>query len=275
MKTLFSFSTLIVMAFLSYQAVQPEQLPAVKEAAKPPAAVIEQAAEADCREPILADRVQRARLEAQILASTARVRLETWSVASNDAGYEIIHSENHATVKDGRTLVTHNHFDIPLSLRRSEEEPEIYTIIFIYSAAGELRHRGLLSDFAIAMEDPETLLLAHGDAGFLTGLGFTPAAFAGWDALPPLAGAEVAQVDWDGGRSRVDWVTVGAVAVDEGTPRIELADGTLKGASGGGIFWNGRHIANNWKVERALDAEGEVVFERTTAALNSPRLLNG
>ncbi len=106
MKTLFSFSTLIVMAFLSYQAVQPEQLPAVKEAAKPPAAVIEQAAEADCREPILADRVQRARLEAQILASTARVRLETWSVASNDAGYEIIHSENHATVKDGRTLVT-------------------------------------------------------------------------------------------------------------------------------------------------------------------------
>ncbi len=219
--------------------------------------------------------MQRVRLEAQILASTARVRLETWIVAQNDAGYELFHSENHATVKDGRTLVTHNHFDIPLSLRQTAGEPEIFTTVFIYSAAGELRHRGQLSDFAVILEDPETLVLAHREAGFLTGLGFSPAAFASWESLPPLAGVEVAQIDWDGVRARVDWVTVGEVIVGGGTPRIELADGTKTGASGGGIFWNGRHIANNWKVEKGLDGQGSVVVETTTAALNSERLVSG
>jgi hypothetical protein len=45
--------------------------------------------------------------------------------------------------------------------------------------------------------------------------------------------------------------------------------GVLGGASGGGIFWNGYHIANNWTLVEMIGADGTILRQMTTAALNS------
>jgi NADH:ubiquinone oxidoreductase subunit B-like Fe-S oxidoreductase len=79
----------------------------------------------------------------------------------------------------------------------------------------------------------------------------------------------VAQVDWDGERAHIDWVVVDKIITQEGTPRLILSNGVLNGASGGGIFWNGYHIANNWSLIEMVGADGTVLGQVTTAALNS------
>jgi negative regulator of sigma E activity len=47
----------------------------------------------------------------------------------------------------------------------------------------------------------------------------------------------------------------------------------LKGASGGGVFWNGNHIAINWQTVRLLEEDGEVLEQFSTVALNSDRVV--
>jgi hypothetical protein len=69
-------------------------------------------------------------------------------------------------------------------------------------------------------------------------------------------------------------VSVTDFTVENGVPRIVLADGAMAGASGGGIFWDGYHIANNWRVKRILDSIGERSSQITTAALNSQLVLS-
>lgn len=212
----------------------------------------------------------KAKLEAQILSSTVRVYFQTWVVAPDEGGYLTYESVGHATVKDGRYLVTHNHTEIPLSIRSREGDPESFTQVFLFNAGGELRHEGPLTDFSIVVEDAETLVLAHRENGFLESLGFTSAEFKSWEPLALEVGMEVAQIDWDGEKARVDWVAVSDFTVEKGVPRIALADGATVGASGGGIFWQGYHIGNNWRVEEQLDNMGDVIGQSTTAALNSP-----
>ena len=222
-----------------------------------------------CADPTAEHRARCLELETQILSATVRIEFQTWMVASNETGYEILNAVGHATVKDGRYLVTHNHTEIPLSIDPLAGEDEVFTRVFMYTAAGELVHEGPLTDFAIIFEDDETVILAHHETGFMTALGFASANFSSWQDGTPEIGTEVAQVDWDGERTRVDWITVTDVTTQSGVPQIELVGGAKKGASGGGIFWQGRHIANNWSVERGLDSQGNVVVEKTTAALNS------
>ncbi len=84
---------------------------------------------------------------------------------------------------------------------------------------------------------------------------------------------EVAQIDWDGRTTRVDWVPVREVTLESGVPRLKLDDGAMVGASGGGIFFQGQHIANNWRVEEQIDASGAVVGQFTTVALNSTQVV--
>jgi len=84
-------------------------------------------------------------------------------------------------------------------------------------------------------------------------------------------GLEVAQLDWDGRTARVDWVRVDRVLGDgEGT--ILVLDSCIKvGASGGGVFWNGVHIANN--LSRSTDCQldpGPGLQQYSKAALNPP-----
>jgi hypothetical protein len=222
-----------------------------------------------CAEPSLEWSDRCALLEAQILSATVRISFQTWAPASDGTSREMLMSGGHATVKDGRYLVTHNHYDIPLSIRHQEGEPESYTHVYLYDAAGELRHSGPLTDFSIVVEDMETLVLAHKESSFFEALGFTSAEFKSWAQLPLGVGMEVAQVDWDGKRARVDWATVSDLAVENGVPRIVLDDGAMAGASGGGIFWQGTHIANNWRAKGEIGSAGDMINRSTTAALNS------
>jgi hypothetical protein len=103
-------------------------------------------------------------------------------------------------------------------------------------------------------------------------LGLRPAEFVEWESLPLQAGMEVAQIDWDETTTRVDWTTVQEVKMDDGAPMLVLEDGVMAGASGGGIFGEGTHIANNWKLRQMIDASGNVTDSVTTVALNSAQV---
>jgi hypothetical protein len=127
----------------------------------------------------------------------------------------------------------------------------------------------------IVVEDAETLVLDFGtyrDGGteMFTAFGLASAEPAAWGSLPIQPGMEVAQVDWDGSNTHVDWVTIEGIITDGGTPRLELDNYVEGGASGGGVFWGGYHIANNWYRATTNNANsGAVIRQYSAAALNS------
>lgn len=211
-------------------------------------------------------------MEQKILMSTVRIMVQTWIVEPGDKGYVIDNSIGHATIMGGQYLVTHNHFSIPLSIRPQSGEPESYGQVFIYDFQGKLLLEAPLTDFNLVLEDEEALVFAHGEPTLFSDLGFESAEFKDWHALPIRTGMEVAQIDWDGETTRVDWTTVQEVRIDESAPNLVLEDGAIPGASGGGIFWNGYHVANNWRIEEKLDASGTVIDSVTAVALNSTRV---
>lgn len=211
----------------------------------------------------------RQQIEERILNSTIRFYIETWAVRPGDSGYDFDSASGHGTLKDGRYLVTHNHFSAPLSSQSHDRESNAYTMVTLTDSNGEALFKGPVSDFEVVWEDPETLVITHKDSDLFQKLGFVSAEFKQWSSVPLEAGMEVAQVDWDGATTRVDWTTVQEVTVNEGTPRLVLADDVTLGASGGGIFWQGVHIANNWLLVQELGASGELLSATTKVALNS------
>jgi hypothetical protein len=217
----------------------------------------------------------RQQIEEQILNATVRFYIETWVVAPGDSGYTIDSASGHGTLKDGGYLVTHNHFSTPPSGQSHKQDSSAYSIVTLANSEGETLFRAPLSDFKVVWEDPETLVITHKDSDLFERLGFVPAEFQEWSSLPLEAGMEVAQVDWDGETTRVDWTTVQKVSVDEGTPRLVLVDEVMSGASGGGIFWQGYHIANNWSLVQELGAADELINATTKVALNSALVVNG
>jgi hypothetical protein len=226
-------------------------------------------------QPAIANADAYQQIEERILKATVRFYIETWVVRAGDAGYDIDYSSGHGTVKDGRFLVTHNHFNVPLSIRPRYGESELYTSLSLANSRGEILFKGPLSDFEVVWEDPETVVIAHKNDGFFEKLGFESAEFEEWSSVPLEAGMEVAQVDWDGTTTRVDWATVQEVSVQDGTPRLVLADDVTIGASGGGIFWQGVHIANNWRQVQQFDGSGTLINAVTTVALNSAEVGDG
>jgi hypothetical protein len=213
-------------------------------------------------------------LEDQILSSTVRMTIQSWTLAEGEKGFDVEVTGGHATVKDGQYLVTHNHFLMPLSVGRRLGKPESSSMVFLYDTQGVLLAKAPLSDFEIVLEEAETVIFAHKEARFFEKLGLASAAFKDWGALSVQEGTEVAQVDWDGKLSRVDWTTVQAVQETEGAPVLVLDDGVLPGASGGGIFWNGYHVANTWRFEEQLDAAGELIDTISVVALNSAAVVH-
>jgi hypothetical protein len=200
--------------------------------------------------------------------------IESWIVRPDEKGYDIEYTLGHGTVMAGRYLVTHNHFEVPLNIMQRPGDAGSYGVVYLYNSSGELLHKGPLSDFELARSDVETLVFAHKEAGFFEDLGIASAGYAAWPAVMLEPEMEVAQVDWDGETARVDWVNVKEVILNNGTPRLVLDDGVLQGASGGGIFWQGIHVANNWQLHEKIDASGAVVEAVTTVALNSAGILN-
>jgi hypothetical protein len=208
-------------------------------------------------------------LEQRILAATVRIELQGWTVADDESSYDIDYTVGHATVRDGRYLITHNHFRIPLSIRPQDGESEVYTSVILSDSNGETFFKGPISDFELAWEDPETLVFAYKDEKPFQDAGIISAEFSDWSSIPLKVGMEVAQVDWDGATTRVDWTTVQEVDIEDGVPRLVLADGVTLGASGGGIFWHGIHIANNWLLVQHYGESGTLTDTTTKVALNS------
>lgn len=211
-------------------------------------------------------------LEEQLLRATVRIKVESWVVRLDESGYDIDASTGHGTVTGGRFLITHNHFSVPLSILNRQANEASYGLVYLYDSRGNLLHKGPLLDFVVAREEMETLVLAHKEAGFFETLGFTSAAIGTEAFFAP--GMEVAQVDWDGAKARIDWVQVKQVILEGGAPRLVLDDGVLPGASGGGIFLAGKHVANNWRLEEKIDGAGIVVQALTAAALNPQGMAN-
>lgn len=210
-------------------------------------------------------------MEQAILATTVRLEFYRWRDGSDNQLREHIDSGiSHATVKDGRYLLTHNHFYIDLQESKSGE-----TVRFsIYRANGELLVMDMpITAFSVVAADSQTLLLdfqEYAGVGFFDVIDMPSATFAVGESLNLQPGMEVAQVDWDGATTHVDWVQVGRVLNNHDTPQVELANVVMPGASGGGIFWNGYHIGNNWKVATAFhQGSNQIDRQYSIAALDS------
>jgi hypothetical protein len=174
---------------------------------------------------------------------------------------------------DGRYLVTHNHFSIPLPTLKNVKNNGS-AAVSMYKANGEIIiMEAPPTVFTVVVEDPETLVLdfGTGDAGqgFFEMLGMPSARFKAWQHLQLRRGMEVAQIDWDGATAHVDWVRVNDLDMVDGTPTLELDSFVTPGASGGGVFWQGYHIANNWATVAVLNEAGSVMRQYSKTALNS------
>jgi hypothetical protein len=177
----------------------------------------------------------------------------------------------HGTVVGGRYLLTHNHFPINGNALSRGGDDRV-TAVSIFRASGELVLQNMpLACFAVHTMDEEILMLdfgAPGGVGFFDKAGIPSDETLSHDALALQPGSEVAQIDWDGATTHVDWAHVVAVHDEDGLPYVELDSFVQHRASGGGVFLNGRHIANNWMRCTIQFRSGEVTRRYSVAALN-------
>lgn len=222
-----------------------------------------------------ADAAQRVReqcelYEQQILAAV--VRLEVVAPSLDDPSL-LIGRGGLGTIKDGQFIVVHNHFMVDLSIFADEAKKDLASLT-LYGGNGYMLLRDVGPPlFEIVIEDQETLILDFGTndegEGFFDWYRVPSAPFRNLHEITIQPGSEVAQVNWDGQITYIDWVKVQEVITLEGVPRLVLANPIYKGSSGGGVFWNGIHIANNWKTIVRIDESGAETYQYSIAALNS------
>jgi hypothetical protein len=207
-------------------------------------------------------------VEQRILSSTVQVEWQVWQLEVDEWAYSRFMS--FATVREGRYLVTHNHHDIPLS----EPDNKALVKVSIYTADGKLiwsQAPGQI--FTIEEENSETLILDFGGyrgERLFESMGIPSAEFKTWELLSLKPGMEVAQIDWDNEIGHVEWVLIKDVITENGIPRLILDNHVVSGSSGGGVFWNGYHIANTWSQVMVYDENRETVMDQfSVAALNS------
>lgn len=222
-------------------------------------------------------------LEQEILSSTVRLEIDAWigqpagPDGSSQRAYRPLRGNGHATVKDGRYLITHNHFSVPLS---THGEPAVIAFgkVSVFTASGQRLHlegQSVILDHAGGRR--ETVVLNFGlvdGVGFFESAGLSSADFISGRPLTLEPGAEVAQINWDGAATYVQWTTVEAVTTQDGVPSLVLSKGLQPGASGGGVFWNGYHVANNWTAVETYDPNRQTYGEKSTAALNDDNVLS-
>jgi hypothetical protein len=183
----------------------------------------------------------------------------------------------HATVINGRYLVTHNHYPISgEELSRGGEG--LISAVSVFKANGDIiLLKTPLSYFTVLTVEPEVLVLdfkEYGGIGFFETLGVPSATMRTWDGLSLRPGSEVAQVDWDGSTAHVEWTRVAAIHAEGESPYIELDSFVEQGSSGGGVYYVGYHIANNWSRLTIREAEtGEIITQFSTAALDTATML--
>ncbi len=211
----------------------------------------------------------------QVLSTTVRVHVHHWQVNEDGSKGEYVDGGvGHGTVKDGRYLVTHNHYKVPLA---NVDDAELVQLT-VKDWRGEMVLQDMpLTAVTVVAVDAETLVLdfgQYGEIGLLEMMGLPSAQYQSYESLSLQVGAEVAQVDWDGNKAHVDWTIVEAVHVENGVPQLRLANGLTEGASGGGVFWNGIHVANNWScVNNYNQQTGELVHQYSVAAVNAGQSL--
>jgi hypothetical protein len=228
-----------------------------------------------CAKPRENEREQCEALEAHILASV--IRFEIFGPSDDDPAV-LVYRVGHGTVINGRYLVVHNHFHLDVNAFEGAFAEDIF--IDLYRADGQILLQNLHPPvFRVVREEPETMLWDFGSGesgeGFFESLGVTSASFKGPDQVQPKPGIEVAQVVWDGQSTGIEWVTIEEVNLDGEQPTIMLGNPLQLGASGGGVFWEGHHIANNWMRLRFVDANDQITREASLAALNTEWILNG
>lgn len=173
---------------------------------------------------------------AKILASTVRLEF-------HGQGGGI----GHATVVGGRYLITHNHYPTSGETLSRGRDGSIDAVSVLKANGEVILLKAPLSYFSVTLIAPEALVLDFGEysgVGFFDSLGVPSVEVGPLTNVDIRPGSEVAQIDWDMTTARVTWVRVAAVHTDSGVPCMELNSFVEQGASGGGVFYNGIHIAN-------------------------------
>lgn len=233
-------------------------------------ATVEEKAEPACANPDEANAVRCREMEREILSATVRLEFEVYAPAAA-GGFRLEDgSIGHGTIVEGRYLLTHNHFGLSLA----DFEDGRRRTLTVYAPDGEI----LLQDapfgsFEVVVAAPQTLVFDFGDyggEGLFGFLGLGSTRFNPEQSERLQAGMAVAQVDWDGNIAHVDWVRIDAIREEGGTRVLVLGNFVAQGASGGGVFYDGYFLANNWFRRTERTVEGELVQRYTVAALGWP-----
>ena len=276
---IFSFgfvSCQVETAVIQTNNFQPAISPALVSApvSVPAASPIPTPVEIRCRQPQPAYTAICQQWEEEALATTVRIQMSGWvaSAEENTATWTRLETEmGHGTVKDGRYLITHNHYQMPFDLLAAGR---ITGLVSLFTSAGEpILSKADINIMRVAYEDSQTLVLdfqTETGEGLFDSLSIPSADFMIWTNLSLQPGQEVAQIDWDGTTAHVDWVEIQMVTTDGETPKLELNNFNAIGSSGGGVFWQGYHIANNWRRTTVNGSEETAVPNQfSSAALNS------
>ena len=209
-------------------------------------------------------------IESAILASTVQVTFTIVKHPPRSAATIESKTVGYATVKDGRYLVTHNHYQTISPAVLMDEELASEITISLYRTDGQELLTAPAASLAAIIEDGQTSLFDFGQ-GFFDDLGIPSANIADGQGFALGVGLEVAQLDWDGETAHVDWVRVERVLGDGEGAILVLGNCIKIGASGGGVFLNGVHIANN--LSRSAECQqspGPGLQQYSKAALNPP-----
>jgi hypothetical protein len=206
------------------------------------------ASDQSCADPV-GDRVAICRiLEQAFLDSTVRLLIYALPPDVEGSNSPIFGTISHGTVMEGRYLVTHNHYEEAVFPLLGQDDPENLFMIDIFDAGGELILQVPSQRISVLVADRQTMVLDFGESdglGLFAALGLPSAEFMAQPSMPLQPGMEVAQIDWDGTSSHINWVTIEEVITESIIPNIKLSDCIGSGASGGGVFWQGHHIGNN------------------------------
>jgi hypothetical protein len=230
--------------------------------------------DASCRTPLPWQAAGCRQIEEAILAATVRISIH--GELEIESGYEvqlIKGTVSHATVVDGRYLITHNHFGIPLSqaLLYSRHANGGFTAVSLHRLDGTtVLDHGSIDSFEVVAEYGETTVLDFGQ-GFFSRAGIASSMTAEENELQLPPGSEVAQIDWDDqGHTKVVWTEVTTSYTIDGRTVVRVENYIRLGASGGGVFLDGVHIGNNWgRISRPAAENGAPATQFSLVALNS------
>ena len=231
-----------------------------------------------CQRPLPWNKAHCKEMEQKILDATVRIVFHG-SIEIED-GYDVIQIKgtvSHATVRDGRYLLTHNHFGIPLSRLQiyNRYANRSFTGVSVYRLDGTaVLDHAPLDVFTVVREKGETVLLDFGtiaEEGYFEHVGVASAEVAQVDTARLTPDTEVALIDWDEqSRTRVVWARIQTVYQERGLSLMQIDHFIGMGASGGGVFLHNQHIGNNWaRIIETDQNTGSVSQQFSIVALNS------